>query len=376
MNLGLPFSSNTLRHAAAMVGIAAALNLAAEPADKAKVSSKEGSEAAIAPATAPEREEGLHLPGRSSSSITGIDLPPPSTSSPGQTLDPKARRRLLQDLDRRRNWMFDDKSSGSTTKAGDRAKGKSADGRKDEDKSVEFESSRQRSLMEKRIAGEDDQSRSEKADKEEQETKDRKKSDPTRKDRDDQESDGDGDTRTAGDSKKKAGSETERDRDNRPFQQAIFSDPFTPARADSEDASKSSGLTSTGPRNAGPDSLSSRPGSERNDGFLNRTGPAGAKTDAGFLSDFGGPHQTHAQQFNDILGGGDNTASARSGLLDAPKAAPKPFSQGPGAFGGIGASPSFSLPGNSAFSTPAAPRPTSPSLKPQPGILPFPPRGF
>ena len=254
MNLGLTFSSRYRRHAAVAMGIVAALSLAAETAETAKkatVSSKEGADAAITPSTAPEREEGFHLPGRSSSGITGIDIPPPSTSS-GQTLDPKARKRLLQEMDRRRNWMFDDRSSAKT---GDRAKGKTVDGKKaDENKPLEFESSRQRTLLEKRIAGDDAESRSEKADKEDRDAKDRKKSDPSRKDLDEQESDLDGETRTDRDQRKQPGTETERDRDNRPFQQAIFSDPFTPARADTEDSSKSNGLTSTGPKTAGPDS--------------------------------------------------------------------------------------------------------------------------
>lgn len=375
MNHGLTFSSRYRRHAAVVAGFVAALSLAAETAEKvekAKVSSKEGAESAIAPATAPERDEGLHLPGRSSSGITGIDIPPPSTSA-GHTLDPKARKRLLQEMDRRRNWMFDDRSSAKTV---DRAKGKAADGKKtDDNKPLEFESSRQRTLLEKRIAGDDAESRSEKADKEDRDAKDRKKSDPSRKDRDDQESDPDGDTRTGRDQRRQPGTETERDRDNRPFQQAIFSDPFTPARPDSEDSSKSTGLTSTGPKTAGPDSTTLRPATERNDGFLSRPSPGGSKSDYGVLGDFGSPRQTHVQQFNEILGGSDGS-QARSGLLEAPKPAPKPFSQGPGAFGGAPSAPSFSLPGGAAFSTPAAPRPTSPLVKPQPGILPFPSRRF
>lgn len=284
----------------------------------------------------------------------------------------------MEEADRRRNWMFDDKNTGA---ASDRSKGNIADRKKGQDsKPVEFESSRQRTLMEKRVAGDDEGSKKEQASRDERQSKDRQRADPSKQGHADADSDPDADLKDDKDSLTRT--KTSVERDTRPFQQAVFSDPFTAGQT----APEESGRTPFGGR-SGPaggvkpanDPVAARIQSERIDALLNRPGAQPAsRSDSGFLGEVGGPRANHAKQFEELLGSSDS-GSARSGLLDSSKAsaASKAFGSGPGSVFGTGGNtpvPS-SLPG-SAFSAPAPARPTVPLSKPQPGVLPFPSRAF
>ena len=348
------------------------------PVAPAKVSSKQGSEGGPASSKPTEVKEESLLPGRGSSGAPAIDIPPPQGLQPNQKLDPRMRKKLMEEADRRRNWMFDDKNTGA---ASDRSKGNIADRRKGaETKSVEFESSRQRTLMEKRVAGDDEGSKKEQASRDERQSKDRQRADPTKQGRADSESDPDADLKDDKDSLNRT--KTGVDRDNRPFQQAVFSDPFTAGRNATEETGHTPFGGSSGPAGgvkSGTDPVSARIQSDRIDSLLGRPGgQTASRSESGIFGDLGAPRSNHAQQFNDLLGGADS-GSAKSGLLDSSKApaASKAFGSGPGSvFGASSSSPTpSSLPG-STFSAPAAARPTVPLAKPQPGVLPFPSRTF
>ena len=348
------------------------------PVAPAKVSSKKGSESGPASSKPTDVKEDFLLPGRGSSGAPTLDIPPPQGLQPNQKLDPRMRRKLMEEADRRRNWMFDDKNTGGS---GERSKGTAADRKKgSEAKPVEFESSRQRTLMEKRVAGDDEGSKKEQANRDERQSKDRQRADPSKQGHADADSDPDSDLKDDKESLTRTKSGV--DRDNRPFQQAVFSDPFTAGRTATEDAGRTpfggGGAGTIGGIRSGNDPVASRIQSDRMDSILRPGSQPASRSDSGILGELGGPRPTHTQQFNDLLGGSDS-GSSKAGLLDSGKspAASRAFGAAQGSvFSGTGSGPSpASLPG-SAFSAPAAARPTAPLLKPQPGVLPLPSRTF
>ena len=385
MHPGLPIGRLLARHAAAAAFLwgcvlSTALADSTPVVAPAKVSSKQGSEGGPVSSKPADIKEDSLLPSSGSSGVPGIDIPPPQGTQPNQRMDPRARKKLMEEADRRRNWIFDDKNNGAS---GDKSKGTAAERKKDsEPKPVEFESSRQRSLMEKRVAGEDENSKKEQASREERQSKDRKRVDPSKQNRDDTDSDPDADLKD--DKESLRNSRTGIDRDNRPFQQAVFSDPFTAGRAEPEENARTAfgggnGANASGSPRSGSDPVASRVQSDRMESILNRSGTAAtSRSDPGLTADFGVFRPNHAQQFNDLLVGSDS-GGGKLGLLDTGKApaASKAFGSGPGSvFGGVSSGPSpSSLPGSS-FTAPSAPRPAAPLIKPQPGVLPFPSRSF
>lgn len=397
MHHGLTFPASVLGRAAALTGLAMTLAVQGDPApaspasassapvaSPAKVSSKQGSDAGAAPTKATDVRESFQLPGGGGgSSVPGIDIPPPSGLQQNQKLDPRMRRKLMEEYDRKKNWMFDDKSAANSNPK-DRTKSGTSGGRKDSDsKPVEFESSRQRTLLEKRMAGDDDESRAERASKEERDAKNRRKDDPSSATREDADQDLEVGTKRDRDSKRATA--TSADRENRPFQQAVFSDPFTAGRSSSSDDSTSrSGVGGeAGPR-SGSDAGPQRGQSDRVDSYLSTpNSPASSKSDVGLLEEMRASRANHSQQFKEILGGND-ASSSKQGLFDSQKSssATKAFGApaSSGVFGGVNNSTGFG--GNSgsvsggAFSTPAPAKASAPLVKPQPGVLPFPSKGF
>lgn len=382
MHSGLSIGRPLTRHAAAVAFLwvtALSTALAAPPQTvaPAKVSSKQGSDGGPVSSKPADVKEEFLLPGQGSSGAPGIDIPPPQSTQPNQRMDPRARKKLMEEADRRRNWVFDDKNSGG---AGGKSKGSAADRKKDsEPKPVEFESSRQRSLLEKRVAGEDENSKKEQANREERQTKDRKRADPSKQNQGEADSDPDADLKD--DKESLRNSKAGIDRDNRPFQQAVFSDPFTAGRAEPDANARTafgSGANASGSPRSGSDPVSPRVQADRMESILNRSGtPATSRSESGLAVDFGGSRPNHVVQFNDLLVGPDS--GGKPGLLDSAKApaASRAFGSGPGSvFGGVGSGPSpSSLPGSS-FTAPSAVRPSAPLAKPQPGVLPFPSRAF
>lgn len=391
MHHGPTFPASVLGRAAALTGLAMTLVVIGDPApgspapvaSPAKVSSKQGSDAGAAPTKATDVRESFQLPGGGGgSSVPGIDIPPPAGLQQNQKLDPRTRRKLMEEYDRKKNWMFDDKSAANSNSK-DRTKTGTAGGRKDSDsKPVEFESSRQRTLLEKRMAGDDDESRAERASKEERDAKNRRKDDPSSATRDDADQDLEVGTKRDRDSKRATA--TSADRENRPFQQAVFSDPFTAGRSSgAEDTSRSGIAGEAGPR-SGSDAGAQRGPSDRVDSYLsNPNSPASSKSDGGLLEEMRASRANHSQQFKDILGGNDASSSKQS-LFDSQKSssASKAFGSpaSSGVFGGVNNSTGFGGNaggvGGGAFSTPAPVRPSAPLVKPQPGVLPFPSKGF
>ena len=383
MHSGLSIGRPLTRYAAAVafLWVTALSTALADPPQTvapAKVSSKQGSEGGPASSKPVDVKEEFLLPGQGSSGAPGIDIPPPQGTQPNQRMDPRARKKLMEEADRRRNWVFDDKNSGGP---GGKSKGAAADRKKEsEPKPVEFESSRQRSLMEKRVAGEDENSKKEQANREDRQAKDRKRSDPSKQNQGEADSDPDADLKD--DKESLRNSKAGIDRDNRPFQQAVFSDPFTAGRAEPEANARTafgSGANASGSPRSGSDPVSPRVQADRMESILNRSGtPATSRSESGLAGDFGGSRPNHAVQFNDLLVGSDS-GGGKPGLLDSAKApaASKAFGSGPGSvFGGVGSGPSpSSLPGSS-FTAPSAARPSAPLVKPQPGVLPFPSRTF
>ncbi len=387
MHSGLSIGRPLARYAAAAVflWVSALSTTLADPTPAvapAKVSSKQGSEGGPVSSKPADVKEDFLLPGRGSPGVPGIDIPPPQGTQPNQRMDPRARKKLMEEADRRRNWIFDEKNAGGSR---DKSKGTAAERKKNsEEKPIEFESSRQRSLMEKRVAGEDESSKKEQASREDRQAKDRKRVDPSKQNRGETDSDPDADLKE--DKESLRNSKTGIDRDNRPFQQAVFSDPFTAGRAAPEENARTAfgggggpGANASGSPRTGPDPVSSRVQSDRMELILNRSAtPASSRSELGQLGDFGGSRPNHTQQFNELLGGSDS-GGGKPGLLDSAKApaASKAFGTGPGSvFGGVGSGPSPSSLPSSSFTAPAAPRPAALSIKPQPGVLPFPSRTF
>ncbi len=305
---------------------------------------------------------------RPKTDLPGFDLPPSGSGQESQKLDAKTKRRMMEEQDKKRNWMTTAQEKASERKdkddANDKGKG-------------EPRSDRPRSEFEKQLQAEEDLDRG-------------RRQDPTRKQQgqlggrkgspdDDLEmvDDRPGSRHGKSDASIKDGSPGSTPSGGG-FGRAIFSDPSSVFQ------SPASGETPTGflnaPGNTDPDGFRRSASAERVDQMIGAptgaatSGPGraspGASPGTSPYGEFGAPRTTRAQQFQAILENNPSSASAAS--VASPVSAQKTF-------GSPSASPLPSLgsglftPGPSQF---APTRSTAPIMRPQPGILPLPSRGF
>ncbi len=366
----------SLRDARTPVVLAVAGLLALSPAraDKAVraniVAPTEKNESSLAPLKPSETGSELDrlFNPRSKADLPGFDLPPSGSGQESPKLDAKTKRGLMEAQDKKRNWMATAQEKASERKdkddANDKGKG-------------EPRSDRPKSEFEKQLQAEEDLDRG-------------RRQDPTRKQQgqpggrkgspdDDLErvDDRPGSRFGKGDASSKDGGPGSTPSAGG-FGRAIFSDPSSAFQ------SPASGEAPTGllnaPSNTDPDGFRRSASADRVDQMIGApTGAAAsgpgraspsASPGANHYGEFGAPRTTRAQQFQAIL---DNTPSSASAASVAnPAAAQKTF----------GSPSAASLPPlgsglfNPAPSQFSPTRSTAPIMKPQPGILPLPSRGF
>ncbi len=302
---------------------------------------------------------------RSKANLPGFDLPPSASGQESPKLDAKTKRGLMEAQDKKRNWM-----ATAQEKASER---KDKDGADDKGKG-EPRSDRPKTEFEKQLQAEEDLDRG-------------RRQDPTRKQQGQHKGSADDDLEMVDDRPgSRFGKSDASIKDGGPgstpsaggFGRAIFSDPSSVFQ------SPASGEAPTGflnaPSNTDPDGFRRSASAERVDQMIGA--PNGAATSgpgraspsaspgANPYGESGAPRTTRAQQFQAIL---DNTpSSASSASVANPVSAQKTF-------GSPSAAPLPSLgsglfnPAPSQFSPT---RSTAPIMRPQPGILPLPSRGF
>ena len=305
---------------------------------------------------------------RPKADLPGFDLPPSGSGQDSPKLDAKTKRGLMEAQEKKRNWMATAQEKASERKdkddANDKGKG-------------EPRSDRPKSEFEKQLQAEEDLDRG-------------RRQDPTRKRQGQpggRKGSPDDDLEMVDDRPgSRFGKSDASIKDGGPgttpsgggFGRAIFSDPSSAFQ------SPASGEAPTGflnaPSNTDPDGFRRSASADRVDQMIGA--PNGAATSgpgraspsaspgANPYGESGAPRTTRAQQFQAIL---DNTpSSATTASVANPVSAQK-------AFGSPSAAPLPSLgsglfnPAPSQFSPT---RSTAPIMRPQPGILPLPSRGF
>jgi hypothetical protein len=357
----------------AVAGLLASTPALADKAVRANVvaptEKNESSLAPLKPSETGSELDRLFNP-RSKSELPGFDLPASGSGQESPKLDAKTKRGLMEAQDKKRNWMATAQEKASERKdkdgADDKGKGKG-----------EERSDRPRSEFEKQLQAEEELERG-------------RRQDPSRKQQGQpsgRKGSPDDDLEMVDDRPGSRFGKTDASiKDGGPgpgpsaggFGRAIFSDPSSVFQ------SPASGETPTGflnaPSNTDPDGFRRSASADRVDQMIGA--PAGAATSgpgraspsaspgANPYGEFGAPRTTRAQQFQAIL---DNTPSSASA---APIANPVSAQK---TFGSPSAAPLPSL-GSGLFTPAASPfsptRSSAPIMKPQPGILPLPSRGF
>ena len=298
---------------------------------------------------------------RPKTDLPGFDLPPSGNGQESQKLDAKTKRRLMEEQDKKRNWMATAQEKVSERKDKDDAndKGKS-----------EARSDRPKSEFEKQLQAEEDLDRG-------------RRQDPTRKQQGGRKGSPDDDLEMVDDRPgSRFGKSDASIKDGGPgstpsaggFGRAIFSDPSSAFQ------SPASGETPTGFLNASsntdPDGFRRSASADRVEQMIGAptgaatSGPGRASPGSSPYGEFGAPRATRAQQFQAILDNNPSSASAAS--IASPVSAQKTFgSPSPAPLPSLGSG--LFNPAPSQF---APSRSTAPIMKPQPGILPLPSRGF
>lgn len=359
----------------AVLAVAGLLALTPARADKAVraniVAPTEKNESSLAPLKPSETGSELDrlFNPRSKSELPGFDLPPSGSGHESPKLDAKTKRGLMEAQDKKRNWM-----ATAQEKASER---KDKDGADDKGKG-EPRSDRPKTEFEKQLQAEEDLDRG-------------RRQDPTRKQQgqpggrkgspdDDLEmvDDRPGSRFGKSDASFKDGG-TGSTPSAGGFGRAIFSDPSSVFQSPAS-AEVPTGFLNA-PSNTDPDGFRRSASADRVDQMIGAPAAGAATSGPGRASpsaspganpygEFGAPRATRAQQFQAIL---ENTpSSAAAAPVASPLSAQKTF-------GSPSASPLPSLgsgllnPAPSPFSPT---RSSAPIMKPQPGILPLPSRGF
>jgi len=376
----------SLRDARTPVVLAVAGLLALSPAraDKAVraniVAPTEKNESSLAPLKPSETGSELdRLFGpRPKADLPGFDLPPSGSGQESRKLDAKTRKGLMEAQDKKRNWM-----ATAQEKASER---KDKDAANDKDKGKgEPRSDRPKSEFEKQLQAEEDLDRG-------------RRQDPTRKQQGllgGRKGSSDGDLERVDDRPgSRYGKSDASIQDGGPgttssaggFGRALFSDPSSAFQAPESGEAPTGFLNA--PSNTDPDGFRRSASADRVDQMIGAptgaatSGPGraspgaspgagpGAGPGANPYGEFGAPRTTRAQQFQAIL---DNTpSSASSASVASPVSAQKTF----------GSPSAATLPSlgsglfNPAPSQVSPNRSTAPLMRPQPGILPLPSRGF
>ncbi len=304
---------------------------------------------------------------RPKTDLPGFDLPPSGNGQESPKLDAKTKRRMMEERDKKRNWM-----SNAQEKTYER---KDKDDANDKGKG-EARSDRPKSEFEKQLQAEEDLERGRRQDPARKQQGGRKGSPD-----DDLEID---DGRTGTRLSKSDASIKDGATGSTPsaggFGRAIFSDPSTAFQ------SPASGETPAGflnaPANTDPDGFRRSASADRVDQMIGAptaaatTGPGRASPSAGPAAgshgESGAPRTSRAQQFQAILDNNPSSSSASAAPVASPLSPPPTF-------GSPSAAPRPSLGSglfNPAPSQFAPSRSTAPIMKPQPGILPLPSRGF
>ena len=330
------------------------LALAATAAEKAKFSAptdKDGSSLAPLKPSDTGNDFG-RLFERQKTQLPGFDLPPSTEPNSKQAIDPQARKRFLEQMDKKRNWMSND------------GKNELRDGKgKDKDKGeVDLQPDRPRTLFEKNIQAEE-QAAAERSDK------DKKNAKEQGLDRSDDGS-GDEDGRPGDGPAKQAKDSADSAKSANGFERAKFSDPFSSPF--SQKPAERSGGFFTAPSTAKEEQPGfARPSSsERVDQMINGAAPAGASLSRTESGAFGASPSARAREFQSILDGNSSATTRTPNAFDTPATAPRSFA--PSAAAPLPSlSAGFLSPASGQF-TPS--RAFEPAMKPQPGVLPFPTR--
>lgn len=310
---------------------------------------------------------------RPKADLPGFDLPPSGSGQESPKLDAKTKRDLMEAQDKKRNWM-----ATAQEKTSERQEDAANDNGKGNGKGKgEPRSDRPKSEFEKQLQAEEDLDRG-------------RRQDPTRKQQGlpgGRQGSADGhlervDDRPGSGQGKSDASIQDGGPGSTPsaggFGRALFSDPSSAFQ------SPASGEAPTGflnaPSNTDPDGFRRSASADRVDQMIGaptgaaKSGPGraspGASPGADRYGESGAPRTTRAQRFQAIL---DNTpTSASAASVAGPVSAQKTF--------GSPSAATLPSPGSGLFNPAPSQfspnRSTAPLMKPQPGILPLPSRGF
>lgn len=323
--------------------------------------------ASLTPIRPQDLENNFKIFGRSESKTSGggggVELPPTQSFRPdnGPVLDAKTRSRLLQEWDKKKNWLL----NGSARQA---ELGQDKDSSKDEDPFEQI-SGHHRTVLEKHILGLDAEGKQAK----EQESRRLKKQDD--------EADASGNADQAVDDEKLSGISTrsglskggsDRENSDKEASRALFTDPFKREASDKQKNSDSSIFAQKAEKEDAtetPAESSSRSAARMGQIFgqpaANSPG-ASAQSPITASTDAFGRQNSHRDDLHSILGRDPSAPSSVAGILGG-FASSRPAVAAPAPL------PAFSQP---VFVPAPQPRRQEPVMEAQPFILPKPTRDF